>query len=335
MLDHPCQIPDLRSGVPERSCVRARQHSRPPVARVTFVMRHLDRISLATLLLALVGCRGGTNYHSPLGPRYGAPAPACPSGRVGGELRIVTYNVAFSRKVDEAIRVLRDVPDLAGADVVLLQEMTADATARIATALAMGYVHYPAIHHRRAKQDFGNAVLSRWPIERDEKLVLPHRSRYAGTQRAATIATIRVDTLTIRVYSTHLGTAADISARRRLQQLDTILRDAARFPVAVVGGDMNSADIGPTVRANGFLWPTHGLPKTARFGRWDHVLVRGGALAMPARAGTVEAGRSASDHDAVWVRIPIRARLPLQPSQDCARRVPGTLAPPATSGAPT
>jgi endonuclease/exonuclease/phosphatase family metal-dependent hydrolase len=137
------------------------------------------------------------------------------------------------------------------------------------------------------------------------------------------------------VYSTHLGTAADISARRRLQQLDTILRDAARFPVAVVGGDMNSADIGPTVRAHGFLWPTHGLPKTTRFGRWDHVLVRGGALAMPARAGTVEAGRSASDHDAVWVRIPIRARLPLQPSQDCARRVPGTLAPPATSGAPT
>ena len=129
--------------------------------------------------------------------------------------------------------------------------------------------------------------------------------------------------------------AAEISARRRLQQLDTILHDAARFPVAVVGGDMNTADIGPTVRAHGFLWPTIGLPKTTRFGRWDHVLVRGGALAMPARAGTVEAGRSASDHDAVWVRIPIRARPPLQPSQDCARRVPGTLAPPATSGAPT
>lgn len=298
-------------------------------------MRHPDRMCLATLLFGLVSCRGGTNYHSPFGPRYGAPAPACPSGRVGADLRIVTYNVAFSRKIDEAIRVLRDVPELAGADVVLLQEMTGDATARIAAALGMGYVYYPAIHHRRAKQDFGNAVLSRWPIERDEKLVLPHRSRYAGTQRAATIATIRVDTLAIRVYSTHLGTAADISARRRLEQLDAILRDAARFPIAVVGGDMNTADVGPTARAHGFLWPTHDLPRTTRFGRWDHVLVRGAALAMPAEAGAVEAGRSASDHSAVWVRLPMSSRPRVQPSQDCARRAPGTLAPPATSGAPT
>ena len=295
----------------------------------------LHRRVFRVLAVAVLACRGGTNYESTFGPRHAAPLPMCSSPHGGAHLVVVTYNVAFSRKVDEAIRVLRDVPELAGADVVLLQEMTGDATARIAAALGMGYVYYPAIHHRRAKQDFGNAVLSRWPIERDEKLVLPHRSRYAGTQRAATIATIRVDTLAIRVYSTHLGTAADISARRRLEQLDTILRDAARFPIAVVGGDMITTDVGPTVRAHGFLGPPHDLPRTTRFGRWDHVLVRGAALAMPARAGAVEAGRSASDHSAVWVRIPMSSRPRVQPSQDCARRVPGTLAPPATSGAPT
>ena len=293
------------------------------------------RVSRAAVLLALAGslaCRGGTNYESPSGPRYVAPVPACPSRHGGSDLIVVTYNVEFSRKIDQAIRVLRDVPELAAADVVLLQEMTADATARIASALDMGYVYYPAIHHRRAAQDFGNAVLSRWPIEHDEKLVLPHRSRYAGTQRAATVATIRVDTLAIRVYSTHLGTPADISTRRRREQLATILRDGARHSAVVVGGDMNMADLGPAVGEQGYRWATSGTPRTTRFGRWDHVLVRGDALALPGRAGVIAKGRAASDHSAVWVRIPLRARPVLQPLQECSRTVPGSPAPRAPSG---
>lgn len=298
-------------------------------------MRLLSRAARLLATAGLIACRGGTNYDSPLGPRYAAPVPACRSEGAGDGLLVVTYNVAFSRKVDEAIRVLRETPALAGADVVLLQEMTADATARIATALGMGYVYYPAIHHRRAKQDFGNAVLSRWPIEGDAKLLLPHRSRYAGTQRAATAATIRVDSLAIRVYSTHLGTAADVSARRRREQLGTILRDGARYPAVIVGGDMNMGDLGSAARTYGYRWPTSESPRTTRFGRWDHVLLRGDALALPAEAGVVAAGRAASDHDVVWARIPTGARPVLQPSPECARRVPGSLAPPASSGAPT
>ncbi len=222
--------------------------------------------------------------------------------------------------------------ELAGADVVLLQEMTAQATARVASALGMGFVYYPAIHHRRAGQEFGNAVLSRWPMGHDAKLVLPHRSRYAGTQRTATVATVRVDTTAIRVYSTHLGTPADIPAGRRREQLAAILRDAAPFPAAVVGGDMNMAELGPAVKEHGFRLTTGATPRTTRFGRWDHVLVRGAALSVPSRAGVVERGRTASDHAAVWVRIPLRSRPVLQPLQECDRRVPGSPAQPAPSG---
>ncbi len=295
-------------------------------------MRNLIQLVRLPALVGLLACRGGINYESPLGPRYSGPVPGCSSPRTDADLLIVTYNVEFSRKVEEAIGVLRDVPELAGADIILLQEMTANATARIAAALEMGYVYYPAIHHGRAGQDFGNAVLSRWPVEHDEKLVLPHRSRYAGTQRAATVATIRVDTMSIRVYSTHLGTAADVSTRRRREQLATILRDGARFPAVVVGGDMNMADLGPAVGEHGYRWVTSGTPRTTLFGRWDHVLVRGDALALPSRAGVVTRGRAASDHSAVWVRMPVRSRAMLQPLQDCARRVPGGTAPPAPSG---
>lgn len=299
---------------------------------ITYGMRNLIHLVRLPALVGLLACRGGINYESPHGPRYSGPAPGCPSRRSDADFLAVTYNVEFSRRVDEAIRVLRDTPELADADAVLLQEMTADATARIAAALAMGYVYYPAIHHGRAGQDFGNAVLSRWPIERDEKLVLPHRSRYAGTQRAATVATIRVDTTAIRVYSTHLGTPADISTGRRREQLAAILKDGARFPTVLVGGDMNMADPGPAVRQLGYRWATSATPKTTRFGRWDHVLVRGDALALPARAGVVDRGRTASDHSAVWVRIPMRSRPVLQPLRECARTERGSPAPAVSSG---
>ena len=271
-------------------------------------MRQLSRLARPLAVLGFLACRGGTNYDSPLGPRYASDVPPCASPRGDADLLVVTYNVEFARRIDEAIHVLRETPELAGADIVLLQEMTAAATARIASALGMGYVYYPAIHHRRAGQDFGNAVLSRWPVEHDEKLVLPHRSRYAGTQRAATVATIRVRATPIRVYSTHLGTVADVSARHRREQLERILRDGAAFPNVVVGGDMNTGDLGQVVSEQGFRWPTSATPKTTRFGRLDHVLVRGDALAMPARVGVVPSGRTASDHSAVWVRIPMSAR---------------------------
>lgn len=125
------------------------------------------------------------------GPRYAGAAPQRDPGiRARGDtLRIVTFNIAFARNVDAAIAVLSADTNLRAADVVLLQEMTADATQRIAGALKMGYAYYPAINHTRSRQDFGNAVLSRWPIVTDEKLILPHRSRYARTQRSATATT--------------------------------------------------------------------------------------------------------------------------------------------------
>jgi endonuclease/exonuclease/phosphatase family metal-dependent hydrolase len=295
-------------------------------------MRTWNHIARLLAIVGLSACRGGLNYESLLEPRYAGPIPACPARRGDADLLVVTYNIEFARRIDAAIAVLRDTPELAGADVVLLQEMTADATARVASALGMGFVYYPAIYHRRARQDFGNAVLSRWPIEHDAKLVLPHRSRYAGTQRAATVATIRVDTTAIRVYSTHLGTPADLSERRRREQLDVILRDAARFPAAVVGGDMNMGDLGPAVQARGFRLVTSATPKTTRFGRWDHVLVRGTALSVPARVGVVDRGRTASDHSAVWVRTALRSRPVMQPLQECARREPGNSVQPAPSG---
>lgn len=258
------------------------------------------RAAALVALALLAGCRTGQNYLG-AGPRYAGQPPAAAAQRARGDtLRVVTFNIAYARQVDEAITLLSTDPALRGADVLLLQEMDAGGTRRIAEALGLGYVYYPAIVHHRTERDFGNAVLSRWRIVEDARIVLPHRSRYAGTQRTATAATLQVGGERVRVYSVHLGTVADVGPGARREQLRAVLADAERHPRVVVGGDMNDAAVPRSAREAGFAWPTERGPRTMRLGRVDHVLLRGLASPDTAAAGTVVDTRGASDHRPVW-----------------------------------
>ena len=257
----------------------------------------------------LVGaCRTGIDYPSTTGPRHaGAPPDAAIATRAQPEtLRIVSFNIEFARRIDPAIALLTSDTALRSADVILLQEMDAPATKRVADALGMWYVYYPAIFHRRTRRDFGTAVLSRWPIVDDAKLVLPHPSRYARTHRIATAATLRIGRSWVRVYSTHLGTVADIGSGRRREQLRAILADAARHPLVVIGGDLNEASIGRVAEEAGYAWPTRDGPRTTRLGRWDHIFLKGLGTAGPDASGTVLAARGVSDHRPVWALALLR-----------------------------
>jgi endonuclease/exonuclease/phosphatase family metal-dependent hydrolase len=202
--------------------------------------------------------------------------------------------------VDSAIAVLESDPALRRADVLLLQEMNEKATGQIAEALGMWYVYYPAVFHFRTSRQLGNAVLSRWPIVEDRKIVLPHVSRFVRTQRTATGATIRVADVLVRVYSTHLGTMGDLAPAARRDQLRAILNDAARYQRVVIGGDMNDAGVGQIAREKGYAWPTEHGPATTRLGRLDHIFIKGLDSPDSAAAGTVLDVGGASDHLPVW-----------------------------------
>ena len=249
------------------------------------------------------GCRTGYDYQSATGPRYGGvdPGAAVESCARPCTLRIVSFNTHFAGDIDGAIALFASDPALSGADVILLQEMDAAGTEKLAKALRRSYVYYPAIFHRRTRRDVGNAVLSRWPVVDDAKLVLPHPSRYARTHRTATAATVRVGALRIRVYSTHLGTIADIGDGPRRDQLRFIFADAAEHRFVVIGGGMNDASVGVTAQQAGYTWPTRQGPRTHRLGRWDHIFLKGLESPDTAASGTVLDSRGVSDHRAVWV----------------------------------
>jgi endonuclease/exonuclease/phosphatase family metal-dependent hydrolase len=257
-----------------------------------------SRLCLVTLV-TLGACRPG-NYLDPRGPRFvGGPA-LDGAARDPDTLIVASFNIAFSRQIDRAISVLQSDSVLRRADIVLLQEMDDDGTRRIADALHMRYVFYPAIRHHRTKRDFGNAILSAWPIESDAKVILPHASRYAHTQRTATAATILVADRRIRVYSTHLSTLADAGTSSRRDQLRTIAADAEGFPVVIIGGDLNSLSAGESLIPLGYAWPTAKESRTTLGGRWDHVFLKGlGA----GRSGVVADAQGASDHRPIWVEV--------------------------------
>jgi endonuclease/exonuclease/phosphatase family metal-dependent hydrolase len=223
----------------------------------------------------------------------------------GDTIHIVSFNVEFSMEVPRAIHAMKTSAALRGADVILLQEMTAPATREIADSLRMSYVYYPAIYNRIARRDVGNAVLSRWPIVEDAKLILPAHSRYAKTQRIAAAATIRIRDRSVRLYSTHLGTPADVSHARRAEQLRFIIADAAKYDHVILGGDMNSKDIGAVAVEQGYVWPTRSIPPSNSFGRIDHIFLKGLVPLGDGAAGTARTAPNISDHRPIWVRAVI------------------------------
>lgn len=243
----------------------------------------------------------GRNYMQLDGPRYsGVPATVPETAAVApAALRVVSFNVQFALRVDSAITVLATDPALRGADLVLLQEMDAEGTERVARALGMWYAYYPATQHTKTGRDFGNAVLSRWPIVSDGKIILPHVGRLGRTARTATAVTIDVAGQRVRVYSVHLGTMVDVGPGARREQLAAVLADAGQFSTVVIGGDLNSTGVGRLARDAGYNWPTERGPRTSRAGRIDHIFVRGLAVDTAA-TGTVLETRGASDHRPIW-----------------------------------
>jgi endonuclease/exonuclease/phosphatase family metal-dependent hydrolase len=274
------------------------------------------------------GCAPTRNYPERSGPRYtgGLDSAAAATGLelADARLRIVTFNIKFARQIDRAIEALRTSELLRGPDVLALQEMDAPGVKRIAEALGLAYVYYPAAVNR--DQDFGNAVLVRGEILEDHKLVLPNPGRFGGMRRIAVVVTARLaDGQTVRIYSVHFGTPKDVSTSERRQQLAAVIEDArsATGPV-VVAGDFNNRGIsGAVLEAAGFTWLTRDVGRTISFFSWDHVFVRGFAGVGDASSRAVDS-RGASDHRAVLVELPLAVETP-EPSMPGALAVPSLV----------
>lgn len=278
--------------------------ARPRRASVRILLHRFRSTLLLLPALFTNGCAQALNYAEPDGPRYaGSYATRCDAEPFDGELDVVTLNIQFSLRVEQAATLFDEIAELGRADVILLQEMDAAGTQALAEHLGMTYVYYPATVHAKTGRDFGNAVLSRWPLRDDRKILLPHRAFADGSLRAATCATAETPVEPVDFCSVHLATPVELSPHARRDQALALARELADAKRAVVGGDFNSHRIGHLFLHEAFDWPTKDIGKTRGFFSLDHFFTRGLQVES---VGKITNTQRATDHAAVWSKLVLR-----------------------------
>lgn len=278
----------------------------------------------ATIIGALPAARGEVrmaislfdrtkNHSDEQGPLYRGNFAARPSG-APREWIVVSYNLRYGQAVEEMIAAFQATDPLARADIILLQEMHETGVSAVAQALGYNYVYYPA-SVSVIGDNFGNAILARWPIHDPAKIILPGLHPLTGQQRTATRATVRIgDEIVgyedVLVYSTHVETATAPRALRRAQFAAIVADIPADASRVIIGGDFNTVT-GRGVGQLAQLYDAQGLdhasaaigPTFTRFGlrpsATDHIFSRGFNLVG---AGVLD-HISASDHFPVYARF--------------------------------
>ncbi len=277
---------------------------------------------LSIPLFAATACAQAANYEGARSPRFsGSYAAAAAPDTPDQALDVVTFNIQFSRRIDLAQELFDSLDELRRADIVLLQEMDAPGVRALAAHLSMSYVYYPALVHPKTQRDFGNAVLSRWPIVSDRKILLPHRGLFDGSQRAATCATLATPVAHVEACSLHLATPLELLPGARRDQLRAVASELGSATHAVVGGDLNGHGLGTIMTREAFEWPTKGIGGTRGAFSLDHIFTRG---LRTQTVGKVSDTLGASDHAAVWTRLawtvcPPRSRQRADVSEGGAR----------------
>jgi len=275
------------------------------------------RIFLIVFLYAsLSGCAGPfhfINYSLSDTPRYSSTVNPPYRNAYREKIKVVSYNIKHSARIKEAIDLLRNNEDLADADILLLQEMIPSAVKKIAAELDYNYIFYPAVLHPILDANFGNAVLSKWPITFDENIIFPpikEKSRH----RVAVAAKLKINGQNVLVYSLHMGVF--MKPRQRSQQVQGIL-DAIDQDIkyCIVAGDFNTIKekdqngIIKTFAQSGFEHATPDVDWTYK--HWylmnyksvfDHIFARGPKILQ---SGKVD-DRTPSDHLPVWMEFSLQ-----------------------------
>lgn len=169
-------------------------------------------------------------------------------------MKFLTYNIQYGKGKDELVNIDRIISEIDGADIVALQEVDrfwnrtdyADQVEQITTAMPDYYwIYGPGVDlhadqhsdkNRGARRQFGNLILSRYPIISSRHHLLPKYGSVdaLSIQRSALEATILCGKHRIRFYSIHL---THLSPQTRLPQINRLLeihRDAIHegFPVS-------------------------------------------------------------------------------------------------------
>lgn len=236
-------------------------------------------------------------------------------------LRVLTYNIHRAIGLDRRFRPSRIVDILRhyDADLVLLQEVDdgAPRSGRLnlaeEIAAALEYPHYAFGHNVTLRLGrYGNATLSRYPIERERNIDLTIDDKKRRGCQHTTVrlgASLSEGSHSVEVFNLHLG----LQARERERQIGRLLRcdeieSLLDHTPCLVAGDFNDwrSRLRPIlVEGRDFRSATHredelaGIntyPSISPQGPLDCIYYRGGLHLESARRCRLGVSKVASDH---------------------------------------
>ena len=248
-------------------------------------------------------------YEDPHGPKFEGHFAGSPQQNPQ-TLKVVSYNVNDGLDMAQVTRELGMYNPLRGADFILLQEMDEVGTEQIARELQYNYIYYPTTMPTRIERNFGNAILSRWPLSQPHKLILPHKHPTNKQLRIAVRATAELPDREITLYSVHTETYT-VLTKLVIVLVSHFADDIGPGESAViVGGDFNTVS-GRSIRRLKRLFGEIGLMRASagagttvkkyktRPSAADHIFTRGFEVKD---RGALHA-TLASDHFPVWVEL--------------------------------
>lgn len=248
------------------------------------------------------------------------------SAEVPKQLKVVCFNIQRGQRILKVLGALKSHPELAGADVLALQEVDRfnvrtggiDIATLIARELGMNVVYGIEFYElnqgvrRTGGGDHGNAILTRLPFDKSRIIPLPMGFDWGRSRtqpRLGRRMAIAVDLLwggqRITFINAHLENQC--LGRRRLAQVDAILaaeEAGIQSGPALLMGDMNTFFINEPkllltrTGAAGFIdvMPPRPRGTWGPFFKLDWILARG----MRAVASGVSRDVKSSDHKPLW-----------------------------------
>ena len=279
---------------------------------VIYLLSHLIFLTFILLFFnsCSTTCKICRNYPQRHWPKYAQHDRVPTSQLTPHDLKVVSFNLYHCRNIEEAIDLFKDTPELKDADFILLQEKDFNGIKLFADALQYNYVYYPSAVHQKFRKDFGNAVLSKWPIVDNEKIILTGNYE-EHLQRIAVGITALVGEKKLKVYSIHQGVL--IESDERSIQLEKVLQNLdPSIEKIIIGGDFNTITkrnlkvVSETFKKHQFNYATKEIGWTYQIKLLlykkfilDHIYTRG--------IEVMESGRIvnfvASDHIPIWVKF--------------------------------
>lgn len=228
------------------------------------------------------------------------------------QLKIVSYNVGLLENAQGVLSDLMTLESLKNADVILLQEVAIpiggpdDVLKEYSKVLGMSYVFSPAM--TLWNKDYGNAVFSRYPIQKYFKELLPLSSSEECNQRIGLVAQIIVNNQIINVASAHLSVrfpdtvGTETSRSKQLEPLFKLLAETKKK--SFIAGDMNvynpwgEKKLIAVGKTHGFVEVN--LANGATFRTRNFKLDRAFGMGLPHKSSGIETEAKGSDHFPIW-----------------------------------